>query len=246
VQRLVEELTLNAWPSLQTVLDDGWLLRFADRYTRRANSVNPIYPSIEPLPAKVARCEAAYDRRGLDTVFKLTTASEPAGLDAFLAERGYRREAETSVQLADLDALPSEPDGAVAIAETLPAGWLEAQCRCGGASTRHLATMARLLGAIAPATAFASLSLEGEVVAVGLAVAERGYVGLFDIAAAPAARGRGFGERTVRGLLGWGRERGARTAHLAVMSDNAPALRLYARIGFREVYRYWYRVRPCG
>ena len=32
--RLIEELSLNAWPALQTVLYDGWVLRFADGYTR--------------------------------------------------------------------------------------------------------------------------------------------------------------------------------------------------------------------
>ena len=42
---------------------------------RRANSVNPLYPATEPLGAKVARCEEAYGRRGLDTVFKLTGAT---------------------------------------------------------------------------------------------------------------------------------------------------------------------------
>lgn len=38
-----EELQMNALPSLQTILYDGWVLRFAKGYTNRANSVNPIY-----------------------------------------------------------------------------------------------------------------------------------------------------------------------------------------------------------
>jgi N-acetylglutamate synthase len=28
------------------------------------------------------------------------------------------------------------------------------------------------------------------------------------------------------------------------MCNNTPALRLYARLGFQEVYQYWYRVKP--
>ena len=42
---LYEELSMNAHPSIKTQLFDGWVLRFADGYTNRANSVNPLYPS---------------------------------------------------------------------------------------------------------------------------------------------------------------------------------------------------------
>jgi N-acetylglutamate synthase len=57
-----------------------------------------------------------------------------------------------------------------------------------------------------------------------------------------AHRRRGYGHALVRGMLGWAAERGARHAYLQVVAANTPARRLYAGLGFREVYRYWYRI----
>ena len=38
----IEELSMNALPAMQTQIYDGWVIRFADGYTKRANSINPI------------------------------------------------------------------------------------------------------------------------------------------------------------------------------------------------------------
>jgi ribosomal protein S18 acetylase RimI-like enzyme len=55
-------------------------------------------------------------------------------------------------------------------------------------------------------------------------------------------RNQGLGRRLCAALMHWGHAaHSADTAYLAVMQSNTPAQHLYARLGFREQYIYWYR-----
>jgi RimJ/RimL family protein N-acetyltransferase len=242
IQRHLEELTLNAWPALENLLYDGWVLSFSNGYTRRANSIHPLYPSSVDFAEKIATCEAMYAARGQETVFKVTSSADDAGLDKTLERLGYIRAAQTSVQSVQLTQLPSETDNSVTLWKGLEPSWFEAFNRLTVTPERFQPTMRSMLEKITPPHAFAAISLNGQIVAQGLGVAERGYVGLFDIIVDSQVRNQGLGRRVVSRLLDWARaEEGAHTAHLAVMCDNAPAQRLYANLGFREVYTYWYR-----
>jgi hypothetical protein len=70
--RRIEESSLGAWPALLDSDFDGWRLRFADGYTRRANSITPLSPSRLALEDKIAACECLYAERGLPAIFRLT------------------------------------------------------------------------------------------------------------------------------------------------------------------------------
>jgi N-acetylglutamate synthase len=254
----IEEMSLSAWPALQTILYDGWVLRFAEGYTKRSNSVNPLYASTLPSAEKIEACEALYSSRGLPTVFKITEAEAQRPIDAALAAAGYSRADETRVMTLDLAAplaaaageavasgavAAGEAGGAgqsVSLAESFDEEWIDAFCACG----KHEAerpTIARILGNVVVRTAVAAAREDGAIVGCGYGAIDRGWVGLFDIAVREDRRRRGHGERVVASILGRARELGARRAYLQVVAGNAPAERLYERLGFREAYRYWYR-----
>lgn len=245
-ERLLEELTLNAWPPLETRLFDGWLLGFSGGYTRRANSVQPLYASMLPITEKVAWCQTAYEARTVPLTFKITSGCPDAALDGLLDQRGFELAAPTSVQVAeDLHAV-SVLDDAVSLLPTLEDGWFADFNRLTHTPPALHSAERELLRKIAPAHRFASIAIDGETVALGLAVQEREYVGLFDIVVDPRVRNQGMGRRLCSALLAWGASAGARVGHLAVMQDNAPALHLYAALGFREAYTYWYRHGPAA
>jgi ribosomal protein S18 acetylase RimI-like enzyme len=240
----VEELSINAWPALQSLLYDGWVLRFANGYTRRANSVNPLYPSTSDLNEKISACEQLYRREGLTTVFKMTMHSMPAELDRLLAERGYRTDADTSVQLLNLGSLPETPAPAVELAEDLTQSWLAAYCRMSDIRPADQVMLEQMLRLILPARRFASVTVDGRVIACGLGVFQDGYIGFSNIVIDSGTRRQGYARQLVHGLLTWGKSQGAHHGYLQVMLNNPPALALYAHLGFQETYRYWYRVDP--
>jgi ribosomal protein S18 acetylase RimI-like enzyme len=257
----LEEYSLNAWAAPHYWLLDGWILRFAGGHTRRSNSVLPLYPpnprgrDTSPpsdVEAKIDHCEAIYRGLGQAAMFKITPLSVPEDLDRRLAARGYRREADTLVQtrhLSDLETL--EPERALAsnaaehrleVLDALSDEWLQ---RCGGwnkMTPHQLHWQRQILVSIVPRVLFATLYCEQRAVASGFAVIQDHYAGLFDIVTAPEARNQGQGRRLVTGLLEACAGLGAQWAYLQVMTDNTPALTLYRKMGFEDVYEYWYRV----
>jgi GNAT superfamily N-acetyltransferase len=240
--RELEELAIRAWPALETLEDDGWIHRFAGGYTRRANSVHPLGPSARALEAKIAEAEALYAQRDLPPVFKMTAASAPAGLDAALASRVYAVEAQTNVLIADL-ASESKSEVALVLSWIDATAWREAFHRMSRVAPERQGLHDRILSAIWSPAAFASISEEGRVVACALGVVDSGWLGVFDVIVDEPARRCGHAERLMRGLMAWGRQMGASRAYLQVMVGNAPAHALYAKLGFREAYSYWYRVK---
>jgi ribosomal protein S18 acetylase RimI-like enzyme len=241
--RDIEEFTQNAWPCLRQVLLDGWIVRFAGGYTRRSNSVNPLYPGkLDPLD-KVRTCEGMFGRAGLAPVFKLTPASFPHGLDRVLLDAGYRKEPGASVRLVDLHGLDVEGRADVQTWDGPSDEWIEAYGSFTARDPDRRATLQALLNNIVPQTLFVAVPQDGRIASVAMAVAQPPWVGLFNMATDPSLRRRGFGRHVVAAVLQWGRERGATTGCLQVSPDNAPAIGLYSQFAFSEAYQYHYFVK---
>ncbi len=239
--RRLEEAAMNAWPALDTYLLDGWVLRFANGYTKRANSINPTYPAEQTdLAAKVAACESIYASRGLPAIFRLTSFGVPPGLDELLATRGYRIGDPTVVLQKSLAGVAGGPS----LRAWDVTAWLPVYCRLAGVELSAHGTHAAMLAKIPGDPVFATLDVADEPVACGLVVPGVECAGLFDIVTDRARRRRGYGRLLMTGLLSLAAGTGADTAYLQVVEANTGARHLYDQLGFTETYRYWYRLPP--
>jgi N-acetylglutamate synthase len=245
----LENRTFSAWSPLDQSELSGWRLGWARGYTRRANSVYPLSWSHndDQLEAQIDACERWYSERGLPICFKLTTASQPLSIDHILANRGYTSASGARVMTADLSRWQRGDTAAaptVRIETQFTVQWLDALCAMNTAQSPHREVILQMLSG-GEAERFFATVFDGErPVAVGLAVRNGNYVGLFDIVTHEAARRRGYGRRLVQCMLDVGSAAGARTAYLQVVERNLPAISLYESLGFHHVYDYWYRHKP--
>ena len=250
---------MNAWPATHQILVDGWLIRISNGFTKRANCVVPLYatPATDPDPLqtdllnKVRYCENLYAREQLQTIFRLTSESTPPTataehpLDVVLEQRGYQRVDPTRVQIADLRALPSAADTTAGpntnFQIVTATQWLRAYSALAAMPAPAAELHANLIRSIRPDCAFALLSVAGTPAVCALGVLEHNLLGLFDVITAETYRGQGLAEQLLDQLLSWGARRGAEHAYLQVITANTPALSLYRRLGFVDLYHYWYR-----
>jgi len=244
LNRRIEEASLNAWPALHQMLLDGWVLRFARGFTKRANSVTPLYADDQPiererlLEERVRFCENLYARERLQSIFRIADSRNQELLDRVLDARSYRRADPSLVLGAEIRPQATSPRWAVLGLKE----WLDAHAELTGMPAEFKRLHGAILRAVRTESAHAVLREGGDVLACGLGVVERELVGLFDIVIHPAHRRQGCGEELIRSILAWGRDRGAGTAYLQVAEANVAARALYDELGFSRRYRYWYRI----
>ena len=244
--RDIELASFACWPALEERLEQGWRLRFAGGHTKRCNSANPLQPDTADPVMLIAQIEADYRGRGLAPIFRLTPLCDLERYDALLAERGYRLVEPSRVMVLDdlaAFARPGVPAGLILRLDGEPsAAWCAANDPLRPCPPEQRTARDAILRKIAVPAVFATL-YDGETplaLAIG-AVAGR-WFDLNAVATRPEMRGRGLMRALLGEMADWGRQQGAEAGHLAVVADNAPAVRLYEGMGYREAYRYQYRV----
>jgi N-acetylglutamate synthase len=238
--KLFEELNLNAWPALGQVILNGWVVRFSEGYSRRANSANAIAPgNLEPS-VLIPQFEEHFRRCRLRSCVRMTPLV-PDGFWEELNRRRYASEAETIVMRADIRGGESSDD--VIIAPKANYEWLRGYEQTNPRTDFNASTLGKILGVMVPETAFALFHDGRQPVSFAIGVLERGHLAVLNVATHPEARRRGHSKRVLQNLYAWAKARDAHTAHLNVQADNTPAVTLYSSLGFSEIYRYVYRVK---
>lgn len=243
--KMIEDFSLNAWPSHQIQLYDGWLLRFSYFYTHRTNSVEQIGASTIPLEEKIDFCENAYRRWGTPSIFKITPLLDE-NFENHLIQRGYLTQHITEVMILNFQHYTLGCSNVpVQLENTINTRWINSLFALKSTTSAiHRQIVPSMYQAIPKDTLAASIINEqGQIVAIGLGILDRSYMGIYAIHVHPHYRGLGYARSICSSLLNIGKEMGLDGAYLQVVHGNTPAKNLYMSLGFQNFYKYWFRVR---
>ena len=241
---MYEELSLNAWPSLQTQFYDGWVLRYTNgySYTSRANSVNLLYPSTLDVNKKIIECEKRYFTQGVPAIFKITDGVD-IEFDRLLDAKGYSVATPTYLMTADLNGLHFV-SGECEMTSYIDNAWMEAYFALSNYTDNMKKSIARqIYENIKVDVLCGRIIKNNETIACGLCVIERGFAGLFNVVIDEQHRGKGYGRKICESLLAAAKQLGVHTTYLQVVQNNRTAVNLYTKLGYKTLYSYWYRVK---
>jgi len=226
-------------PAVETERLGDWLLRASGGWTGRGNSLLPYGDPGVPLDEAVARTIDFYRTRELPPL-ALTVLGSP--MDRELRDRGWidarPNQGDTLVLHTSLDQINAEPRYDVQVAGRPDEEWYAV--RFDGEPP----AVARTVMEGAPVAGFASIHLDGRIVAVGRGSMTGHWLGVDGVEVADAYRRRGLATALLRGLARWAGAHGARRSYLEVAEDNVPALTTYRSLAYAEAYRYRYLTHP--
>lgn len=240
----LEAVAALGWRATKTATLGDWLLRCADGFTGRANSVLPLGDPGVPLAEALERVHAWYAECGLPARFQVPLPL-CRRLDETLDRQGWTAYSEVRVLVADLDRLTSgtrTAAGPPLVVDPVPDdAWLAAYRYRGSELPSH----ARAVLERGDRLGFASVrGVDGSLLGVARGSVDHGWLGVTAVEVAPDARRRGLGGALLAGLAEWAAGLGAEACYLQVAVENDPALSLYLARGFVEHHRYHYRVEP--
>mgnify|MGYP000205613147 CR=1 FL=1 len=240
-EQAVEQAGFRSWPARETLEHSGLLLRCADGYTKRANSINALRSVQGDYVQILSDCEKHFQAWALPLVFRLPSFTDNSEFDQFLESNHYKKIDESLVMTLDFDTgieLEAERIESVDLDR-----WLKAFCDISPGAYENFEAHKEILSRVSDEVLFAVSWFEGKPQSCGLGVLSEGHFGLFDLVTRNDRRRMGHSRRLLQQMMAWAAQRSAQTAYMQVLGTNAAAIALYRGLGFQEAYHYWYRKR---
>jgi len=243
-----QEFLLNSWPAKHYYFLNGWILRFTDGITSRANSVFPIgYTGTdETLDYDIDIVEKAYKEHNLPPVFTMHEFHEPVNLKDKLMTRGYEMYDHTSalgIKIDDIQYRTKNNEFDYTIFNSRVKEISEFLIKFSKWNENEQNTIQEINQRIViPKKCYIITKYQNKVIGTLLAVlVPQGYLYIGDMFVHPDYRRQNIATSMLIRLIDeWAVLNAVKNIWLQVEKSNIEALNLYHKLGMKKLYNYYY------
>ncbi|MFX1233374.1 MAG: GNAT family N-acetyltransferase [Promethearchaeota archaeon] len=247
VRRLIINL-MNSWPSKDYFFHKGWILRFDNGVTYRANSVLPLdyYGSRRTFNRDLDLVEKAYQMYNLPPIFTMHDFYKPSYLCKELLDKNYREVAYTvalggrmiNITHKDVNenyeySFQNKRNGDFSYFLSNHSSRSEEQQKIINRITQRIKILNKC---------FIVVKFQDLIIGTLMGVLDlNGYLYLADIFVDPNYRRQGIAKSMIYKIIyEWANPIRINMVWLQVEIENKHAIDLYENIGLKELYSYYY------
>lgn len=244
--KTIQEIFLNSWPAKGYFFLNGWILRFNDGITDRANAVIPLNYTGNNVDDDIDEVERIYEKMNLNPSFMIHDYHEPNNLKTSLISRGYHIITPTKVMISTIQDLTfptienkydynfydkREKEFSKFITDFTH--WSEHEQEIITILTNRI---------VIPDKTFEIVRSNGLVIASMMGVLVRNkYLYIADVLVHPNYRRKSIASTMLYRLLQeWAYNKGVKMVWLQVEEENENAFNLYKKLGMNLIFDYAY------
>lgn len=247
--RHLQEILMNAWPAHHYYFLNGWILRFTNGVTARANSVFPLYytGNMDTIDKDIKFVEKAYSSYNLPAIFTIPEFFEPNNLDIKLLQHGYHQiGCITDTMVNSIPGLKNEiinEDFTYLIESDRIKEYSLFLAKYSHRNQEEQNVLEALSKRIIfPQKRFIIAKDENKVIGTLTGILDHnGFLYIVDVFVHPDMRRQKIATSMFFSLINkWGIKNEIQTIWLQVETENQQAINLYSKLGFKKVYSYYY------
>lgn len=249
----LQEILMNCWPAHCYYFLNGWVMRFTEGVTSRANSVFPLNYTGDTysLERDIKFVEKAYQAYNLPTIFTIPDYFEPKNLDVKLIEHGYQQlGCITHTMIITVQDLRNEINNDefsyIFHSERVNkiSTFLSKFSKRDLQSQNVLDRLANRI--IIPQKRYIVAEYGNKVVGTLMGILDpHGFLYLAEVLVDPDFRQQKIATSMYfKTINEWGIPKGVKKIWLQVEIENMEAMNLYTKLGFEKAYSYYYLEKP--
>jgi len=239
--KTIEEISLKMTPSFKDITYDGWVLKFFKKYFHKTNSIYPLNYGKININKKIDECENLYLKMGFSYAYRITPFSQPQNLDNKLNDKGFKKKFITRMLFLNLNDILLNSNKFSDITTDFDE-WSQAYKFIGNFSDIESIIHEDFHKFLSQKKCLMLIKNKKKYISCGMGIINNDYFGIFDVKTNKDYQQKGYATELIKTMLLWAKQNKAKYVYLNVDHSNIPACNLYYKIGFKEIYKYWFRI----